>query len=67
MLLRTHSVVDPWTIVGADEKPLARIKIITDLLTRLDFPGKHRRADLADPEIVFPFQEAVLTNGMLAK
>lgn len=67
MLMRTHSTLAPWTIVRADDKPLARINIIKDLLTRLDFPGKDRRADLADPEIVFPFQEAVLKNGMLAK
>lgn len=67
MLMRTHSTVAPWTIVRADDKPVARINIIKDLLTRLDFPGKDRRADLADPEIVFPFQEAVLKNGMLAK
>jgi polyphosphate kinase len=67
MLMRTHSTVAPWTIVRANDKPLARINIIKDLLTRLDFPDKNRRADLADPQIVFPFEEAVLTNGTLAK
>jgi polyphosphate kinase len=67
MLMRTHSTVAPWTIVRADDKPLARINIIKDLLTRLDFPGKHSRADLADSQIVFAFQESQLTDGRLAK
>jgi polyphosphate kinase len=67
MLMRTHSTVAPWTIVRADDKPAARINIIKDLITRLDFPGKDRLADLADSAIVFPFQESVLTDGRLAK
>jgi polyphosphate kinase len=67
MLARTHSAEAPWTIVRADDKPLARVNIIKDLLTRLDFPGKDRKRDLPDPDIVFPFQEAVLTDGQLAK
>ena len=67
MLERTHSIAAPWTIVRADDKPLARINIIKHLLARLDFTGLHRKSEFADPEIVFPFQEAVLSNGMLAK
>jgi polyphosphate kinase len=67
MLMRTHSPTAPWTIVRADHKPSTRINVIKDLLTRLDFPGKDRKGDLPDPDIVFTFQEAVLTNGQLAK
>ena len=46
MLARTHTMVAPWTIVRADDKPLARINLIRDLLTRLEFKGKDRQADL---------------------
>jgi polyphosphate kinase len=67
MFQRTHTFTAPGTIVATDDKGLARINIIKNLLTRLEFPGKDRRGDLADPTIVFPFHEAVLTNGMLAK
>ncbi len=67
MFARTHSVVAPWTIVRADDKPLARINVIRDLLTRSDFPGKDREADLPDPEIVFAFNEALLRNEWIAE
>ena len=67
MLARTHTMVAPWTIVKADDKPLARINVIRDLLTRLEFKGKDRQADLPDPEIVFNFHADAISNGMLAK
>ena len=67
MLARTHTAVAPWTIVKADDKPLARINLIRDLLTRLEFKGKNRDADLPDPEVVFSFREDALSNGSLAK
>lgn len=67
MLARTHTIVAPWTIVRADDKPSARINLIRDLLTRLEFKGKDRQADLPDPEVVFSFQEAAFSNGMLTE
>ena len=67
MLARTHSVMAPWTIVRADDKPRARLNLIRDLLTRLEFDGKNRQADLPDPEVVFTFTEAALQNGQLTR
>ena len=67
MLARTHSMTAPWTIVNANSKPLARINIIRDLLTRLDFDGKDRQADLPDPDIVFSFHENGIRDGSIAK
>jgi polyphosphate kinase 2 len=67
MLARTHTMVAPWTIVRADDKPLARINLIRDLLTRLDFGGKDRHADLPGPEVVFSFHQDAISNGALAK
>ena len=67
MLARTHSVWAPWTIVKADDKPRARINLIRDLLTRLEFKGKNRQADLPNPDIVFGFHVDAVGNGLLAK
>ena len=67
MLIRTHTTVAPWTIVKADDKAKARINVIRDLLTRMEFRGKNRHADLADPEVVFTFHRDAIHNGMLAK
>jgi polyphosphate kinase 2 len=67
MLARTHTMVAPWTIVRADNKAAARINLIRDLLTRLEFKGKNRQADLADPNVVFSFHEDAIHNGLLAK
>lgn len=67
MLVRTHTMIAPWTIVRADNKPLARINLIRDLLTRLEFDGKDRKADLPDPEIVFNFHADAISNRMLAE
>jgi polyphosphate kinase 2 len=66
MLSRTHSLEAPWTLVKADSKPLARINIIRDLLSRLHFKGKDREANVPDPAIVFQFHEEALANGQLA-
>lgn len=67
MLVRTHTTVAPWTIVRADDKPRGRLNLIRDLLTRLEFKGKNRAADLPDPEVVFGFHRDALHNGLLAK
>ena len=58
MLTRTHTITAPWTIVKADDKRAARIAIMRDLISRLDFPG--RREVPADPDIVFPFHDPAL-------
>ena len=39
---------------------------IRDLLTRFEFEGKNRCADLVDPAIVFIFNEEHLRDGALA-
>ena len=43
MLGRTHTMIAPWTIARADNKPLARINIIRNLLMRLDYTAKSKR------------------------
>ena len=60
-------MVAPWTIVRADNKPLARINPIRDLLTQLKFKGKDRKADLPDPDVTFSFHGEAISKGMLPK
>lgn len=67
MLMRTHSTIAPWTIVKADDKPSTRVALIRDLLTKFEFKGKDRKADLPNPDIVFKFNETAITDGLLAK
>jgi len=66
MLRRTHSVFAPWTIIKADDKKSARLNIIRDLLSRCEYHGKTGHGEFPDPNQVFLFDEALLTNGLMA-
>ena len=66
MLQKTHGVFAPWIIVRADGKPAARLNVIRDLLSRCEFHGKNRHGQEPDPEIVTPFSERLLKDGILA-
>lgn len=66
MLARTHNTVTPWTVVRADDKRAARLNLIRDLLERLDYEGKKDGLLRTDPEVVFPYAEAYVKNGMIA-
>lgn len=67
MLARTHNPITPWTLVRSDDKHLARLNIIKDVLSRLNYEGKNERLIRPDPQIVFPYDIANLENGQLAK
>ncbi len=67
MLSRTHNAIAPWAIVRADDKHLARLNIIKDLLSRLHYADKDERLILPDPQIVFAYDISNLENGQLAK
>ena len=66
MFARTHAPLAPWTVVRADRKRVARLKVIKDLLLRLDYDGKDEALVLPNPDVVFAYDEACLTNGMIA-
>ncbi|HET7060859.1 MAG TPA: polyphosphate kinase 2 [Nitrosospira sp.] len=66
MLVHTHDLISPWTIVRADDKKIARLNVIKDLLSRLDYPDKDERLILPDPAIVAQFEAAFIEDGMLA-
>ena len=67
MLARTHNPTAPWTLVRANDKRLARLNIIKDLLSRLHYADKDKRLIRPDPQIVFAFDVSNLENGQLAK
>jgi polyphosphate kinase 2 (PPK2 family) len=67
MLVRTHSVLAPWTLVHADDKRQARIHIIKDMLGRLSYAGKDERLTRADTKTVFPYDTSNPQANQLAK
>ena len=67
MLARSHNPIAPWTLVRANDKRLARLNIIKDLLGRLHYAGKDKRLIRPDPQIVFAYDVSNLENGQLAK
>jgi polyphosphate kinase 2 len=66
MLVRTHNLITPWTVVRADDKPLTRLNVIKDMLNRLDYAGKDGSLISPDPRIIMPFDIAYLEEGLLA-
>jgi len=66
MLARTHHPGAPWTVVRADNKRLARLNLIKDLLTRLHYRRKDEAALVANPAIIFQYDQAYVENGAIA-
>lgn len=64
MLLGTDSAAAPWLVVRAGDKKAARLAIIADLITRIDY--KDATPHDVDSQVIFRFDETCLTNGMLA-
>jgi polyphosphate kinase 2 len=68
MLARTSTPASPWLIVKANDKRVARLNLIRDLLSRVDYKGKAKAKALQpDRGIVFPFESTALTDGRLAR
>ncbi|MEO7889389.1 MAG: polyphosphate kinase 2 [Vicinamibacterales bacterium] len=67
MLARTHNPTAPWTLVRANDKRLARLNIIKDLLGRLHYQDKEKRLIRPDRKIVFPYDASNPHSGQLAK
>ena len=66
MLAHTHNLIAPWTLVHADDKHLARLNIIKDMLSRLDYADKAERLILPDPQIVSTYDATYPEKGLLA-
>jgi len=66
MLVRTHSLVVPWTVIKADDKRAARLALIRDVLSRLDYEGKDESLLEADTKTAFQFDPLYMENGYIA-
>ena len=57
MFIATHTAYSPWIVVDANDKKRARLNVIRDLLSHIDYEGKdEQNANLAaDYEIVHLF------------
>lgn len=66
MLARTSSPLSPWIVVSADDKHLAHLNLIRDLLSRLACPKTDKHLAVPDLTIAFPYDEAHVRAGMLA-
>ena len=67
MLMRTHTAAAPWRIVRADNKRLARLNLIRDILSRLHYAGRKDKLVRPDPDIVFEFSPDCLKAGRMAR
>lgn len=54
MLARTHTPYSPWIVVDANDKRRARLNIIRDILSHIDYKGKESASVslVSDPRVV---------------
>jgi polyphosphate kinase 2 len=67
MLLRTHTTIAPWHIVRADDKRLARLNLMRDILSRLHYAGKKDKLVRPDPDVAFEFTPDCIAAKRLAR
>jgi polyphosphate kinase 2 len=66
MLARTSSPLSPWILVHADNKHVARLNVMRDLIARLACPQTDKHLAVPDLGVVFPYDEAHAKSGLLA-
>ena len=67
MLLRPHTSIAPWHIVKADDKRLARLNLMREILSRLHYAGKKDELVQPDPDLTFKFTPDCIANKRLAR
>lgn len=65
MLLGTDSAAAPWVVVRADHKKAARLGVISDIISRVEYKDALRYP--VDDKIVKRFDNTCLTDGTLAR
>jgi hypothetical protein len=65
MLTRTHGAEAPWTVVHTDKKQQARSNTIRHLLKELAPHDVAKGVPAPNPDVVFPFEPAAVTDGRL--
>ena len=67
MLARTHTAETPWFVAHTDSKPTARANIIRHLLKTLAPKAVAKSVDKPDPDVLFEFETAALSDGRLER
>jgi len=67
MFARTSSPLSPWVVVLADDKRVAHLNVIRDLIARLVCPQTDKHLATPDLNVVFPYDEAHAKAGLLAR
>jgi polyphosphate kinase 2 len=67
MLQRTTTALSPWICVRADHKHKARLALLSHLAHVLAPQQIASSVPAPDPEVLFPFESAALTDGRLAR
>ncbi|MDP3173896.1 MAG: polyphosphate kinase 2 [Phenylobacterium sp.] len=67
MLKRTHTAAAPWICVRSDHKKTARLNIIRHLVRTLAPASIGKELDAPDPDVLFPFEIAALSDGRLER
>lgn len=67
MLRRTHTPEAPWVVVHSDKKKVARIAIMRHLLHTLAPNDIAHTVEKPDPEALYVFDVAALTDGRLER
>lgn len=57
MLKNTSTSDAPWTVISANDKKLAHLNLIRDLLSRVDYPCKDKKLLKTDPQIVLTWPD----------
>jgi polyphosphate kinase 2 len=52
MLKQTSSALAPWTVISANDKKLAHLNLIANLLSRVNYPDKDKKILKIDPKII---------------
>lgn len=65
-MLKTSAEAFPYTTAPADDKRMARINVINDLLVRLDYNAKDEEVLLINPDIVLKYSDAYIQSEAIA-
>jgi polyphosphate kinase 2 len=55
MFRRTSHAEAPWHVVRSDEKKIARLELLRDLLDGFSYPGKKAKLTVPNSDVVLPF------------
>jgi polyphosphate kinase len=67
MLIRTHTPIAPWHVIHSDDKHAARLNLMRDILSQLDYAAKKHKLVVPDPLTAFAFTPELIHTKRLAR